>query len=507
MSEGLAITAVMLTPWAAALFAAVSSRFGLAATSLARGAAAAVGVGFGATVVVGVSAIVTGATPGMAVGASSLRLDALGLILSLLVLGLSALIQTFAIRYLRGDPRQAWFVIAANLLTGSTVLLVCAGSVAIFAAGWIGAGGSLLMLLATYSPLAQARDGVRRTGSRFLLGDAAFLIAIGALLATAGGDVSFDRLGGSTGSLSPALQLLIAVLLVIAALARSTQVPFHGWLPFTLATPTPVSALMHAGVVNAGAVLLVRFAPVIARHELVMVAIFVAGALTLVYASAMRLTRADVKGALVFSTMAQMGFMIMTCGLGLFAAAIFHLVAHSLFKSALFLGAGSGVSQRATARDLPARADATAITVGRALAVAVPVTAASLVSAELLISPTAAASSVGLLVFVALSAGVALTTALITDFSPRAIVAGSAALVALAFGYVAFLHVFSVALQPDTAVQGAPAWLLAIPAVGLLAVQLLARNPRALARVGDRIYATSLTIGITKPNLRKGVTS
>lgn len=439
------------------------------------------------------------------IGQTAVRVDALAVILSALVVGLSALIQTFAIRYLRGDARQGWFVGSATLLTGVTVVMVCAGSVAVFAVGWVGAGAALVLLLATYRPLEQARQGVRATVIRFAIADTAFFAAVILVLLAAQGDVSWERLGEVLRTLPLPVQLLIAGLLVAAALGRSAQIPFHGWLPVTLAAPTPVSALMHAGVVNAGGILLLRFAPAIAPHTTAMTVVFLAGAATLVFAAAARLVRPDVKGRLVFSTMGQMGFMIMTCGLGLYAAAIFHLVAHSLFKSALFLGAGTGVTQHTITRDLPLPRPRSRATVTAAVGIAVVVPAGTLLAAKLVLSPTASTATVGLLAFVSLTATVALASALLTHLTPRTVALGVGVTVVLAAGYVAFLGAFTTALQPPLPVSGASGWLLLLPAVALLVVQFLARNPRRFVRIRDIIYARSLTVSVSRPRSVRGV--
>jgi NAD(P)H-quinone oxidoreductase subunit 5 len=157
------------------------------------------------------------------------------------------------------------------------------------------------------------------------------------------GDVDMRHLRTQTGSLTSDTGLItvVAVLFVVAALARSAQLPFHRWLPATLAAPTPASALLHAGVVNAGAVLLVRLSPLVTASPTAMCLTFAAGAATTIYGTTLMLAKNDVKGALVQSTMGQMGFMIMTCGVGAFAAAVFHLVAHGMYKATLFLGSGS----------------------------------------------------------------------------------------------------------------------------------------------------------------------
>ncbi|HSP51814.1 MAG TPA: proton-conducting transporter membrane subunit [Cryobacterium sp.] len=514
MSDWLVVGGVTLTPWIAALCAAIAGWTGMSGDKAARLAATVVGFGFVATVAV---AIASAAGPQRAArvvsGSTAVHLDALALILSMLVLGLSALIQVFAIRYLRGDLRQVWFVVAANLLTGFTVLMVCAGSVALFAVAWVGAGAALVALLATYRPLAQARDGIRRTGIRFVIADTVFLVPVLILLVAAGGDLPWARLGTVAESLPLPLQLTGAALLVVSALARSSQIPFHGWLPFTLAAPTPVSALMHAGVVNAGAILLIRFAPAIAPHQAVMIGVFLAGAATLVYASAVRLVRPDVKGRLVYSTMAQMGFMILACGLGAYAAAIFHLVAHSLFKSTLFLGAGMGVRQHAVDRDLPPRRTRSPFAVPVAVSLSVLVALAALTAAKWMFSPTVSAASAGLLAFVALTAAVTLGAALRTTFTLRTFLTGTASIGVLAFGYVALLQVFTAALEPATTVTAAPAWLLVVPAIGLALVQLLSRNPDRFEILRDVVYTRTMApalprlSALPRPSATSGVPS
>ena len=505
MTDNLVVLAIITTPWVAACFSALAGRSLMRSDTIARVAAAVVACGFLVAVIL--SPLIASEPRSMGIGASGFRVDALGLILSMLALGLSALIQTFAMRYLRGDVRQIWFVTTSNLLTGSTVLMVCAGSVAVFAVAWIAAGGALILLLATYWPLSQARTGVRRTAVRFLIADIAFVAGVSALLIVARGDIPLDRLGDIASSMPLPMQLGVAAALVAPALARSSQLPFQGWLPYTLAAPTPISALMHAGAVNAGAILLIRFTPVIATHQLIMIAIFLAGAATLVYASTVRLIRPDVKGRLVFSTMAQMGFMIMTCGLGLFAAAIFHLIAHSLFKSALVLGAGMGVRQRAVDRDLPAAPPPSRSAMIFAVGLAVIVPLVALVGAKLVFSPTVTAASLGLLAFVAMTASVALGSAFTANFTARTISTGVAATVVLAVGYVTFLDAFAAILEPSIAISGAPAWLLALPAAGLLMLCVLAQNYRNLSPLGDAIYARSVASARRTPLLMKGTLS
>jgi NADH-quinone oxidoreductase subunit L len=136
-----------------------------------------------------------------------------------------------------------------------------------------------------------------------------------------------------------------AIFLALAAFARSAQFLLHNWLPYTMDGPTPVSALMHAGIVNAGGFLINRFAPVFVHASDVLHGLFIVGLVTAVIGSVLMLAQNDIKKSLGYSTMGQMGFMIMECGVGAFSLAIFHLIAHGLFKGTLFLGAGGVIAE------------------------------------------------------------------------------------------------------------------------------------------------------------------
>ena len=138
---------------------------------------------------------------------------------------------------------------------------------------------------------------------------------------------------------------IITLLIFIGAMAKSAQFPLHVWLPDTMDSPTPVSALMHAGIINAGGFLLNRLAPLYSLSPTILHIVFVVGALTVLLGASMMLVQNDIKKTLGFSTMGQMGYMIMECGLGAFGLAIFHLIAHGLFKASLFLGAGNVIHE------------------------------------------------------------------------------------------------------------------------------------------------------------------
>lgn len=506
MGGWLLAAVVVGLPFLAAAASAAGARAGVDRDLLARFGCALVGLGFAVSLVAGWLVLGTEAGPARSLDASwpAVRLDPLSVVLAMLVLGLSGLIQSFAVRYLRGDLRQGWFVTMANLLTGFTVLLVCAGSVLTFTAAWIAAGGALLLLLATYPSAPLALAGVRRTATQFAIGDSAVIVAAAVIAVTAGGDLPLHRLGAHMATLPDPVQLLVALLLVVGALARSSQVPFHTWLPSTLSAPTPVSALMHAGVVNAGAILVIRFAPALSAHQAVMTVIFLAGATTLVYASAVRMVKPDVKGRLVFSTMGQMGFMMMACGLGAFAAAIFHLIAHSLFKSALFLGAGMGVRDHAASRHLPSRRPLRPRAAVAAVAGSAVLVFGSLFVAQATLNPDVSPASIGLLLFVAVTGMVTLAVALATDLTRATLAIGVLSVVGVGFGYTAFLSLFASVLDAGASATTAPVWMLVLPALGLAAVGLLPRAGRGWGGLRDLVYTRALAASLSPTPASKG---
>ncbi|WP_163803976.1 proton-conducting transporter transmembrane domain-containing protein [Mycolicibacterium anyangense] len=277
--------------------------------------------------------------------------DRLAVVLLMLVFGVSTIVQAFAVRYLAEDARAGWFTAGAGLLTTGSALLMTAQTLWVLAIGWTVAGVALCLLLATYWPLPAARDGVRRTATAFLIGDLALWVAVG-IVATHAGTVDLGALRAQP--LAGTTVVIAACLVVAAALSRSAQIPFHRWLPATLAAPTPVSAMLHAGVVNAGGILLIKLSPLMAASGLAQALTILAGIATLAYGAVVMLVKPDIKGALAHSTMAQMGFMILTCGLGLWAAAVFHLVAHGFYKATLFLSSGSAIAYRRRKVMLPA---------------------------------------------------------------------------------------------------------------------------------------------------------
>ena len=455
--------------------------------------------GFVATTVAAVP-VYRGEQIAAALGPLQFGIDRLAVMLLLLVFAVSATAQVFATRYLAGDPRAGWFAANAMLLTAASAGLVTAATLFTLAFCWTLAGVALCLLLATYWTLPAARDGVRRAALAFLVGDLALWSAV--VLATVSWgsvDLRADVPAGVGGPLSG----VIAVLIVLAALSRSAQIPFHRWLPATLAAPTPVSALLHAGVVNAGGILLIRLAPLTADGAARTLTVL-AGAATMVYGAVIMLAKPDVKGALVHSTTAQMGFMILTCGLGLWAAAAIHLVAHGFYKSTLFLSSGSAVAAGRRAKAVPPAGPAptsaqrifgiaaSVLLPGIALAVAMWAVAPRLDSGG------QHAAEQALLIFAFLT-GVAATRGWMRRRPDLTGALGAAMLLLPAsVAYVAIIKALSGFLAPALPASTLPAstvWLIAAAAAALLAALAVAlRSPRA-ERLHSFVYAGALSAG------------
>ncbi|NLR37838.1 proton-conducting transporter membrane subunit [Novosphingobium sp. ERW19] len=283
-----------------------------------------------ATIVTGHASLTT---PGVA-------LSGLGILIAVVVLA-------FSRRQLRADRRSDSFARLATSLAIATVLLGLATDAMLLAAAWIVSGRLMAGLIGHVGEWSEARDAARRATIAFTIGDVALIGAV-ALLSIAAGSSNILAIKSSAAGSSSLPTTAAAFLLVVAALARCAIPPFSNWLMRSLAAPTPVSALMHAGFVNAGGFLLIQFAPILETSLQARYALFASGVVAALVGSAIMLVRADVKGSLAASTIAQMGFMLLTVALGAYAAALWHMVAHGLFKAWLFLGSAGTISTRTT---------------------------------------------------------------------------------------------------------------------------------------------------------------
>jgi NAD(P)H-quinone oxidoreductase subunit 5 len=273
----------------------------------------------------------------------SLHLDSLSAIMLVLVAFLGAVITRYSVNYLDGDPRHGRFAQGLAATVSCVLLLVLSGNLAQFALAWIATSLTLHKLLTFYPDRKLAIAAARK---KFLVSRLAEACVIAAtfLIWHRFGTLEFDQLFAKASSLagtaSPNVSG-IAFLLVTAALLKSAQFPFHSWLPETLEAPTPVSALMHAGIINAGGFLIIRLSPLVSLAPAALNLLAIVGTVSAVLASLVMMTQTSIKRSLAWSTVSQMGFMMLQCGLGAFALAVLHIVAHSLYKSYAFLSSGS----------------------------------------------------------------------------------------------------------------------------------------------------------------------
>ncbi len=272
-----------------------------------------------------------------------INLDSLSFLLGDLVLLVSFIVHRFSLRYMDGDRLYRQFFLLLSVITLTALLMVLADNLFILWASW-SVSHVVLALLMTHKKEWSAS---KKSGLLAL-----YTLAIGSLsLLTAFVILSITYSTSSililTQRFSPSpLSLLSLSLILVSALAQSGLFPFHRWLLSSLNSPTPVSALMHAGLVNGGGVLLVKFASLMMFYPGLLTLLFLVGSFSALLGTVWKLMQNDVKKMLACSTMAQMGFMMMQCGVGLFAAAIAHLCWHGLFKAYLFLSSGSAVKQK-----------------------------------------------------------------------------------------------------------------------------------------------------------------
>ena len=278
------------------------------------------------------------------------RLDAVSATMLVLVAFVGWVVVRYAATYLDGEARQGPFTGWLLLTLAAALLLVQAGNLVLLAAAWGLAGFGLQRLLLFYPDRPQARRAARKHAIFARAGDLA-LVAAALVLGFGFGTADIAAINAAAwAGEAPGAAAGAAALLALAALLKSAQFPTHGWLTEVMETPTPVSALLHAGLINAGGFLLIRFADVMLAAPGVLAALAMIGGFTALFGGLVMLTQPAVKTALAWSTIAQMGFMILQCGLALFPLALLHIVAHSLYKAHAFLASGTAVEKVARIR-------------------------------------------------------------------------------------------------------------------------------------------------------------
>lgn len=275
----------------------------------------------------------------------SLWLDALSATMLLLVSFIGVIVVRYSRHYLDGDPAQDRFVARLSVTLAAVQMLIIVGNLLPFILAWVATSLGLHGLLLFYAGRPAAVLAARKKFLVSRLGDCCLGAAV-ALVYGSVGTLEYAGLAEAIAGLrgqgeQPLALQAAAVLLAGAALLKSAQFPLHGWLLDVMETPTPVSALLHAGIINAGGFLVLRFADLVGVNASALHLLAIVGGFTALYASVVMLTQTAVKVALAWSTIAQMGFMLLQCGLGAYSAALLHIVAHSLYKAHAFLSSGS----------------------------------------------------------------------------------------------------------------------------------------------------------------------
>lgn len=271
------------------------------------------------------------------------HVDSLAKIMIALVGFIGLCVSSFACRYMKGDAKYQNFFVHLVFLISSVGIMVSADHLALLLVGWCISNFFLVLLMIHKGSWKAAKASGTLAAKNYALGSLSVAISFG-LIYYATGEASIKALVHQ--SITSPLIIPALVLLLIGAMTQSAIWPFHKWLISSLNSPTPVSAIMHAGLINGGGFLLVRFAPLYCDHRILLTSIFILGLGTAMLGTLWKLLQNDVKRMLACSTMGQMGFMLAQCGLGLFPSAIAHLVWHGMFKSYLFLASGSASQEK-----------------------------------------------------------------------------------------------------------------------------------------------------------------
>ena len=359
---------VLLVPAATAAAASVAvSTAGSIGTAWRRARSATVLMVIAAAAAVA-ARVATGARAGLL-----LRSDTVGVAMAALVAFIGWIVVRYSQQYLAGDPDQHRYLRRMLATLACVAVVVVANDLVLLVVAWSATSVSLHGLLTFFRERPVA---VTVAHKKFILARCADAAMIGATIAfgTTFHTLRIDRIAerATEAGALPAGARVGIVLVALAAILKCAQLPFHGWLIQVMEAPTPVSALLHAGVVNLGGFVLLRFAPVVDRTIEARVLLVAVGTLTAVIAALVMTTRVSIKVALAWSTCAQMGFMLMQCGLGVWEMALLHLLAHSMYKAYAFLGAGGTVrqTQRRQLAGVPATPSLASYLQGCALAAA-----------------------------------------------------------------------------------------------------------------------------------------
>jgi NADH-quinone oxidoreductase subunit L len=293
-------------------------------------------------------------------------LDPLSGVYILFITGVGLLINIYATGYMHGDPGYYRFFCYLNLFMFMMLTLVLADNLLLLFVGWEGVGLCSYLLIGFYIKWDVAGSAAKKAFVMNRIGDFGFMIAT-FLVFTTFGTISFvsKNINGNevpsflAQAATPAFAVgtaaltAIALLFFVGATGKSAQIPLFTWLPDAMAGPTPVSALIHAAtMVTAGVYLVARCSPVFVKAPTAMAVVALIGAATAIFAATIGIAQNDIKKVLAYSTVSQLGYMFLACGVGAFTAGIFHVMTHAFFKALLFLGSGSVIHGMSNEQDM-----------------------------------------------------------------------------------------------------------------------------------------------------------
>jgi NADH-quinone oxidoreductase subunit L len=270
----------------------------------------------------------------------------------LVVTGVGFLIHVYSVGYMHGEDGFTRFFTYMNLFMVSMLLLVMGNNYVVLFIGWEGVGLCSYLLIGYYYDKVSAAKAASKAFVVNRIGDAGFLLAI-FLVFINFKTLDYTKVFAQAGQLSPEMATAIALCLLVGAVGKSAQLPLYTWLPDAMEGPTPVSALIHAAtMVTAGVYMIVRNHAIFDLSPVAMNAVAIVGGSTALFAATIGLVQTDIKRVLAYSTVSQLGYMFLGCGIGAYTAAVFHVMTHAFFKALLFLSAGSVIHALSGEQDI-----------------------------------------------------------------------------------------------------------------------------------------------------------
>ncbi|MGQ9654564.1 MAG: NADH-quinone oxidoreductase subunit L, partial [Thermodesulfobacteriota bacterium] len=270
--------------------------------------------------------------------------DPLSCVMMMVVTGVGCIIHVYSIGYMHGERGFVRYFTYLNLFVFAMLTLVSANNFLLMFVGWEGVGLCSYLLIGYYYEKKSAADAGKKAFVVNRIGDFGFILGM-LMIFSVFGTLDFlevFRRAPRELEVGGLVITAITLLLFVGATGKSAQLPLYTWLPDAMEGPTPVSALIHAAtMVTAGVYMVARCNVLYAMAPVSMTVVAVVGALTAIFAASIGLTQFDIKRVLAYSTISQLGYMFLACGVGAWAAGIFHLMTHAFFKALLFMGAGS----------------------------------------------------------------------------------------------------------------------------------------------------------------------